>query len=272
MSNILWQKKFYKADIPYLIDVPIRAFDITKANINVLLDAGVLSKDQHQYLLNCPKLEREVFIGKLQGSDKRISEILADGIADARRVFMAANNLYDSDILEIRNDSLMVIGRKPITVLDITENVKFRDDGKYTSCYRLNLGRGPIDLYYYGNIVEQVEYLHVKGLGEAEILHREYMLDFIQMLSYSIQFEGAKSALSILSKVHDDYTHLRMNIGYYREMDAQSKYRLNPISKYADFLADYLTNGDKFRLDITYNEAIFRYFGQILSSIYFGRM
>lgn len=271
MSSI-WKKKFYKANIPYLIDVPIRAYDITKANINVLYDAGAISQEQHQYLMTCPKLEREITIGQMQGNDSRITEILTDGIMHARQVFMDANNLQDSDILEIRNDSLMVMGRKPINVLEITQNVHFREDGKYTSHYKFNVGFGPIDLYYYGNIVEQVEYLHVKGLGKSETLHRDYMLDFLQLLSYSIQFEGAKNAISILSRVHNDYINLNMDIGYYRELNAQSKYRLKPISMYADFTADYLTDRDKPLLNISHNEAILRYFGQILSSIHFGKM
>ena len=62
---MLYEKTLYKADIQYLVDVPIFEYDISKANISVLSDKGVISENQYQYLFNLPKLERNIAIGNL---------------------------------------------------------------------------------------------------------------------------------------------------------------------------------------------------------------
>lgn len=66
---MLYEKTLYKANIQYLVDVPIFEYDISKANISVLSDKGIISENQYQYLFNLPKLERNIAIGNMCGSD-----------------------------------------------------------------------------------------------------------------------------------------------------------------------------------------------------------
>ena len=80
MSKHLWERSFYNSNIPYLISVPIREYDISKANISVLRDANVINEEQYQYFYNAPKYIREVAIGKMQGSNPELSKIKNAGI------------------------------------------------------------------------------------------------------------------------------------------------------------------------------------------------
>ena len=109
--NHLWDKDRYSAKIEFIIDNFIREYDITKANISVLRDANVLSEEQYMYFMSAPKMEREVAIGKMQGSNTKITEILKSGIKNAKRVFMESNGIQDSEILYIHIGTERIKGK-----------------------------------------------------------------------------------------------------------------------------------------------------------------
>lgn len=268
MSSRLWERINYRSDIHFVLDNCIREYDITKANISVLRDANILSESQYDYLLHCPKLEREVIIGKMQGSNPEITKILKAGIANARKVFMESNGIQDSEILAIRNDSITIFGNRPIINLDISERVKFRESGVYTSFFHINA----IDLYYFYDRVAQVERLDVKGLGDSGVsVHKDYMLDFITELLYCAQVDGVKYAIQLLQKVYSNYIERSLSIGYYRELNPGSKYKMHSsFSLYDQIYADNLTEYDKRYIDISYNENVLRELNKMLASIYFS--
>ena len=136
MSRSLWQKSHYASKIEYIVDSIIREFDISKANISILRDANVLSEERYQYYLTCPRMERQIAIGKLQGSNPKISEILKSGITNAKKIFMETNSIDDSEVLYIRNDAIAIIGQRIIRNLNISEHVSFRQTAMYTSFYK----------------------------------------------------------------------------------------------------------------------------------------
>ena len=249
MSISLWQKSGYKAKIPYLVNTKITEYDISKANINVLRDAGVLSEDQYQYLYNCPTQERYETIGKLQGRDTKVTEVLKAGIMNAKKVFMESNNIDDSRIIDIRNDALIVAGPQA-TVLDITERVKFRIEAVYSSLYRIN----SIDLYYDFNRVCNTEVLVAKGLGKIETeLHKNYMLEFLAELFYCIQIEGVESAITLLRMLYENYIKKELEIEFYREFRPNSAYRIiSNLVSYPSVYMNSITEYDKIHyLDIS---------------------
>lgn len=267
MSRI-WEKVNYRSGIQFLIDYPIREYDITKANISVLRDTEVISEEQYQYFLQCPKLEREIAIGKMKGVNPSISSIEKEAISNARRIFIELNQIQDSEILEIRNDSICVIGNRPITNLQITSRVFFREDGRYTSYYHL----GDLHLFYYANMIENAELLKIKGIGDlAYSLHHDYMIDLLKELFYTAQFEGVREAIPLLSTVYSNYNNLDMDINYYREFNSQSKFRLKDMSGFDTFYMDYAQPFHKPLIDISYNSNILRQLNSMFASVYFGR-
>ena len=268
MSKI-WERTNYRADLQFMIDGTIREFDITKANINVLRDANVISQETYMYLTQCPKLERQIYIGKLEGSNPEVVKILKQGIANARRVFIESNNIQDHEILAIRNDAIVIIGNRPVKVLNISDRVAFREAAKYTSFYHI----GHLDFYYYCNRIDNAEILDIKGLGdEAVALHKNFMLEFLCTLFYCAQIEFLQDAISLLGYFHDNYINRRLSIEYYRELNSQSKYKLNPgISARWEYFIDNATDFDKYHnLDISHNESILRKLNSMLASVYFA--
>ena len=268
MSNIsLWKKANYAARIEYVIDNMIREFDISKANISVLRDANILSEEQYQYYLRSPRMERQVAIGKLQGSNPEITNILKDGITNAKKVFMFSNSIQDSEILYIRNDAIAVIGPRVINNLIITDRVSFRESARYSSFYRFNA----IDMLYFYDQVTNTERLDLKGLGDEGVaLHRPFMLDFLCELFYCAQIDGIQQAIPLIQNFHKNYVNMDLPIEYYRELNSQSKYKLlSDTSMYSSVYLDYATEYHKRYLDMSYNEALLRHFNRIFASIYF---
>lgn len=263
----LWAKANYQSGTHFLIDGLIREFDITKANISVLRDANVLSESQYQYFLQCPKMEREIAIGKMEGNNPEISKIKKEGIAQARKAFIELNDIQDSEILAIRNDSIAVVGNRPINILQVSDRVFFREDGRFTSYYHL----GIIDYFYYANIIDGVEHLAIKGMNDDAIrLHWNFMLDLLNELFYRAQFEGVKSSIPILNSVYKQYISRELPVGYYRELTAQSMYRLYNMSMISEIYIDMVTEHEKPLLNISTNEEVLRELNRIFASIYFG--
>lgn len=269
--NVLWEKFHYiKNDTPFIIDTQLYEYDISKANISVLRDRNMISEQDYQYYLNCDKMEREIAVGKLQGTDPKLSTAIKEGIANARRIFLESNDIPDSRILAIRNDAITIIGMKANN-LQITDRVVFRQSGYYTSYYKI----GFIEYLYLFDIITQTEKMDVKGLGdEGILLHKNFMLEFLSELFYSAQIEGIAASISLLQMFYHNYIHGLLDIGYYRELNSRSMYKLKASDKTYALNSIYqydLTNFDKPYLDISFNESILRSLNSIYAYIYFGR-
>ena len=263
MEN-LWSKVNYASYMQCLIDTQIRVYDITKANISVLREVGILTQEEYVYFFNADKLEREVYIGKLQGNRPEVSKILADGIINAKRIFIESNNIDDNDILEINNDAVYLIGNKPVPIQQVTPFVYFKLAEKYTSFYKVR----DIRYYYYANIIERIEYLNPKGLGKARSLHEAYMLDFLKVLFYTAQFQGVQEALKLLSSFYEQYTNKTLDIAYYRNLNPTSRYNIKTFDKYASYQTDIITPQNLKLIDTSYNEKILREFNKLLIEKY----
>lgn len=266
MSRSLWQKSHYASKIEYIVDSIIREFDISKANISILRDANVLSEERYQYYLTCPRMERQIAIGKLQGSNPKISEILKSGITNAKKIFMETNSIDDSEVLYIRNDAIAIIGQRIIRNLNISEHVSFRQTAMYTSFYKFK----SLDFLYFYDPVTNSERLDVKGLGEDGVrLHKDFMLEFLSELFYCAQMEGIQNAIQLLQMVHQNYLKRELSIGYYRELNSGARFKLSQsISMYSTLYMDYASEFHKQYLDISTNDSVFRYFMRIYASIY----
>lgn len=266
--NHIWSNKNYKSKCQFLIDTDIYEYDITKANISILIDSGAISLDLYNYLYNAPKSERTIVVGKMQGKDSNITQILNIGIENARRIFIESNNIDPNSIISIRNDAIMYVGHQAST-LKISDHTSFRMSGNYSSFYNI----GFVDYLYKFDIVTQYENMDIKGLGKESIkLHNEYMIDFLKELFYTAQIDGIEQAISMLQKFHSAYINLDLDIGYYRELNSMSKFKLNGMSMVSILYSDMLTNWDKRYVDISFNESILRYLNRIYSMIYFKKI
>mgnify|MGYP003490672789 FL=1 len=101
MASNLFVKDRYISQVSYLINHNIQEWDISKANISVLLRKGAITREKYNYYYNLPKHKREVSIGCLMRDNPSISRAVSEGLMEARKNFIEANNVEDWNILYI---------------------------------------------------------------------------------------------------------------------------------------------------------------------------
>ena len=120
----IWDNDRYIAPYDWLISKEIQEYDISKANISILLDMNLISKKQYEYYKNLPKDKREIYIGLFLRDNPSISKSLSLGFKEARRIFIQSNDIQEQDILYIDKDSITVIN-KIIKYTKISNSTEF---------------------------------------------------------------------------------------------------------------------------------------------------
>lgn len=254
----------YIIDTPFIVSSYIREYDISKANINILYKYKVLTKEQYEYYLTVDRMTRQRDIGIMQ-KDNKIVKILQQGILEAKKMFFEANGITESDIVAIKNDAVFILNKIPtVTKFD---NIEFVNKNIYTSFYKLPYG---LELYYYYDMVNNVEKLDVKGISEDRLkLHEEYFLEFLKVTLSSAQMDSIENTLDIVITFYDKYLKKELDLGYYRTFNSESVYCIRrDISDYNMYKAYFLEEYNKIDVDITHNLYIIRQLYQYYSSLH----
>ena len=262
----LWKNTNYTSEISYLNNVFIYELDIQKANINILFSKGMIDQSIYEFLYNSERMVRQVYIGKLQ-RNAVVSNVLKQGIIEAKKNLFEANDIKDYEVLSIKNDAVFIIGRIPsITEFGI---IKFIPKNMYTGFYKvLNY-----EFYYFYNSISKEEYLHVKGISDANIkLHENYFYQFLKDLFYTIQCNGVEIALRLIKTFYFQYINLELPVGYYRKFDSMSNYQFRVRTEIGTgFTIDEAGEDQKSLLDINDNLRILIELQKILTNMYFNK-
>lgn len=228
------EKTNYLKDINFLINNQIYEYDISKANINILFRANMISEDEYNRLLNAPREVRQKDIGIKILRDNNIYKIINQGIIEMRNIFMEVNNISDEQILSAKNDALFIIGEKPkITKFD---NVEFVLKNVYNSFFLAN----NLEFYYFVDTINNIETLHVKGISDENLYkHKDYMVDFLKALFGTIQL-NIKDAIIMLRYFYNQYINNELDVRYYRNFDSISLYTIEVNNSL--FNTDIITN------------------------------
>lgn len=257
----------YNSGVPYIISGYIREYDIAKANINVLLAKGVISKETFDMLYASDRMTRQVYIGKLQKDNPGTADILKAGIKEAKEQFIIHNNLSESDILTIKNDALFILGKSPrITRFG---NIEFVHKNTYTSFYKL----GRLEIYYYYNKMDNRERIDIKGIKPDNLkLHDGYFLEFLKLVFCSAQIESLADTLDIITSFHEQFINRQLDIRYYRNLDSMCEYTFySNMSAFSSFTASVLNQSSINDIDISVNINVIRDLYQIFSSLYLSK-
>lgn len=266
--NSLSSKTYYTNKyIEYLVNVYIREYDIRKAGPSALLVGGCITRQQFDFLCGLPRDVRQIRTGLLIKQHPEYEDIKKKIIEESRQQFLDCNELLESDILSIKNDAIYVIKKVPTTTIFQNGLIEFVPKNVYTSYYRYNR----TEMYYFGDIILNKEQIDIKNISDINVAkHGEFMLDFLFYLFNLAQTSPVSDVINTLQNMMNDYISLSLPIGYYREFNARSEFKMN-ISEFTDFYAAYLPdNTDKNLLDINYNLSLLRFFYKIFANIYFN--
>ena len=251
---MIWENETYTAPISFLVGRNIREYDISKANINILLYFNLITQEQYQYLYSLPRMQRQIQVGIMQ-KDSKISSAISNGLKQMRTLFCTQNNIQENEILSIKKDALYIIDKVPKYTK--FRNVEFLCKNSYSSFYRFS----GLEMYYNSKYA----ILDIKGISDNTLaLHKDFMLDFLIYLFSLIENRDYESAINDLGAFRDDYLNLKLPIGYYRELDNRSMY----CTKYKyDGFYTYIPNISNSHIedvDISYNNMILMELHRIL--------
>ena len=219
----LYEKDMYIAPINNVINHYIREYDISKANINILLYLGVIDKALYDELYYAPKQIRQIRIGYLQ-KDKKIAKALSDGFKYMRSQFFSMNNLSDKDILSIKKDAIYVIDKIPnnTKISNDKNTVQFVCKNTYTSWYRIN----NIEFYYLLDKANNIENLDIKGISDNMIaLHQNYMLRLLRYLFNLASYNRFDEACITIKGFTNSLLSGNEDMNYFRELNNMSMYK-----------------------------------------------
>ena len=262
---MLWDKTTYTADISYLTNVFIYEYDISKANINILFAKGVIDETTYNFLYEAQRMVRQVYVGKLC-KDTKVSNILKAGIIEAKKMFFEANHIEDRDVLSIKNDAVFLINKKPqITKFGLIE---FKEKNIYTSFFKII----NMEYYYYYSNITKEEYIDIKGISDSALeIHKDYFLQLIKDIFYSIQINGPDISLRMLKDYYNDYIRLNLSTEHYRQFNSESMFHFKFISNIGTgYSINSISEDEKPLIDISYNLAILLELQRILTNQYFN--
>lgn len=256
----IWEKVKYTSQIDYLIGVSIKEYDMSKANISILYNAGAINKELYQELFNAPKYMREYQVGCMERDNLSISELVRGGIKEAKKQFILQNGLKLDEILAIKGDAVFVIGNRPMNT-EITPIIQFKLANEYTSFYKISPF---IEVFYSYLPINDIERFDAKGMEKSLYLHQDHMMNYLCSLFYTAQVIGVDEAIKNLIEFYKAYIDRALDINYYRRFDASSMFDINPFEGQEAttfFKAASWTEDKKDMIDIHHN-------AKVLSTIY----
>ena len=257
---MLYERDTYIAPINNIVSRDIREWDISKANISILLYLGVIDRSTYDRLYSADKRYRQIQVGLMQ-QDPKIANSLSKGFQMARKLFFESNRINDYEVLSIKKDAIYLIDKIPSTTVFENERgkIEFVCKNEYTSYYRL----GKIEYYFMYN--SNGERMDVKGISDNVLeLHKPYMLDFLSYIFTMMQRNMVLDAIQVLRDFMNEYLYLKLDTGFYRELNNYSmfktKYQIDSQNTYTEGV--YMVDD---KIDISYNFGILNELFRILS-------
>lgn len=267
----LWSKKYYTAPIDYLNSTFIREYDISKADISVLLSKGQITQEQFNFLYRIPSINRNTYMGLLQRDNPELKKILSNGIEEVKKLFFETNNIEDSQVLSIKNDAIFLIDK--VATTKTFGIVTFKEKNVYTSFYKLSRKYNK-EFYYYINRVTGEERLDIKGMNKESIeLHKDYFIDFLTVLFNSIELFPIADTIELIQSFYNQYINMELPINYYRKFDQYSGFDTNlktPILEQR-YIMKYLSEEHREMVNISYNLSIILELYRMVSTMYFSK-
>ena len=176
-------------------------YDIRKCNISVLRTLNVIDDDTYKRLYDAPRMERQVFVGKMMRDREGLSQEYRDFVKRCVLRFKSINNIDDKDLIEVVHDAVWVSSELLNTKL--SKYIEFVCKRKSTCTWNI----GKIVFYYdslSGNFFQ-------RGLGDIDSIWFDVIKKAMRMAEFSLQVEVYK----YLHSFKKDYILKNLDDRYY---------------------------------------------------------
>lgn len=256
--STLYQKDSYTIPESYIIN-QIYEYDISKANINILYEKGIINDNTYNILYNSDKKQREITVGIMQKTVS-IARALSEGFKEFRRLLFESNMIQDNEVVSIKKDAVFVT--RPLT-----NTVFGRVQFKLKNVYNLMMKVDRLEIYYGIDSVTREYILDIKGIRDDKLekYNNYFFTIFINVFSLLINHKYIQ-ALGLLNQYIDMYTSLQMDITAYREFNTIYMYKMKNSIYYTEcVLPQYIDC-----IDISYNLNILLYLKMLIINMYYG--
>ena len=264
--STFWRYSNYNAPVNYLFDKQIVEMDISKANINILMDRKAISYDDYADLVNADRMFRQYIIGCLIRDKPEIQEILNQGLMDAREALFNILNLENSNVLHIAKDAVFVVVPLSQNIpeeIPITGFIRFTKRSSHTSYLRLNR---LVHFYYSYDVINSIDHWKIRGMNQtAQEQHASGFTHMLAGILRSKQVAGTKAAYDQCKFYYEQLASGEpLMVPYARRFDSQSLFDLKIDSGFAPFQAEYLSETMEPFVDPSYNLSLLKDIGNYL--------
>lgn len=220
MTSNLYTRDQYVAQVPMVVSSYIREYDMSQANLSVIKRLAMMPESEIEHLRLSNKSKREKLVGWFLRNHPEHKKPFAQEFVKIRKEFFEANDIEDKDVFSIKKDAIFLIN-KPASVVDFN-HVHFALKNVYTSYFYLDGNE-----FYFRKHLRQID---VKGIKDELLeLHRDYMLRALGEIFVYVENGNQKRIFDYLYDFRTDYINRTLPVGYYRELNRQSLYRLTGL-------------------------------------------
>lgn len=258
MENELYKRTLYTKKVRFIIN-EIYEYDITKANISILLQNDIIDQKTYHMFEQMPKYQREVSIGYMQKNQK-LSKLISQGFENSRKKLIESNHLSEDDIISIKKDAFYTLRKLQYIDFDHIHFTLRNQYDIYIYC------RG-IEIYYGLNELDLTDdgIIDVKGISDNKLeLHSAY-LSFIAYILKLVINNNTRLAIQELMNFIQKYNNRELELDYYREFNAESMFRIG------NFGMQFIDESYKDVLSITNNQLFNRELFSILMDILYKK-
>lgn len=232
---------FINSTIPLLYNKRIIEYDMREAGFSLIQHFKLLPEKEINLLKKLDKERRKIQIGLLERESKELRENLKQAFVKARTIFYETNQLEEWDIISVKKDAIFTT--KICMHTKFGDFIEFRPKNTYTAYIQFS-SRKTIEIYY------SDEKIDVKGISDDVVTrHQAFLLDFIGRFIRRLEMESVENVIDFLRRFIDKYKRKELPVGYYREFNSDSMYRLaRSGAKIID-----MKDEEKNTLDISYN-------------------
>lgn len=259
MTN-LWKRDHYDAYCDYVFGRKIVEYDISKANISILRDAGKISNSEYLELFQADRMMRQYAVGCKIRDDESLNEVLRDGFTNARKTLCEKLDLEDNNILHVNKDAIFVV--LPVyqaapDKVQAGDYTWFTKRSLFHSYYRVSRG---LHLY-----VDKDGMYKIRGMSEAAIeLHKDYFLRILLAFAMDEIRNGVRNAYERARLISEEFN--TYDYHFFRRFDSQSLYDFKQMSIFSNYQVEYVDEGSIDMIDPSYNFGLIGHFGNIYLS------
>ena len=259
MISKLYEKTQYIIPSDFII-TPIYEYDISKANISILLQKGVINRAQYNAFCAMPKRERQIKIGLMQKNNPLIIKILEEGFIEARRMFVTSNNIQDEEIVSIKKDAMFIVRPVSFTTFGY---INFSLKHVYSMMAKI----GRLECYYTLDPIKDVYDIDIKGIKDEILInkHQSFYITLLCELFFMVLDNRIEDAIAFMVQFAKQYDLLQQDLGFYREFNSESLYSVKSINSI--FYLEDASNVPKETLNIEFNRNINRELIKLLTEI-----